>query len=746
MADEKTLFNRNTDNDKQIHPIAKDEEMEFVDFSSAFDGDDEEDADLEEYEEEYEEPRSVPSLIKGLPFLKRKKDNAERFSEETEEIEDVHPVKKEKKDPKPQAEEKAEEIIEEQKPEKEKKSQGFSFFTKKEYEAPVKKEIETEEVPTKQTIPEGNVGEIIEIADEPEESTDEIVILLDNFDETPEKTENSVEEEIVLIEGFQEETEIPAKETVLEMQAEIVESVEKPTEVAEKTEEPEIEMLPSFEETVQVVKNIEPATEKTEESKEIEEIPPFEITIEEDAVIESVAQTEEQPEPKKKKKEKKQKAPKEKKEKKAKIIKESSEEQSAESSGEMMTMKDHLTFILIIIALLLTIAFICVNFLPIGKNNAQSSGVVTQTSKNVSEIQIQREGAVGHYIQSDIDNVFYVYSSENKLAYYQYGNNKMTPLQASGTVNAIVEIGSEVLSVKVDYVELNGELFGTGVFNSQAADGNYLHNMVIFKLANLPKGYEQDGKALLLATSNPEAVSQSCNVWNDSFVVDLATGKTTRFLTNDNNAYSTEYSILTDEGYVSTNGKIPFFTSREYDAVTNKKDIYLKDDRKETLFAQDVAGSFVYVDGDTISYLKATDMGFDVIRKENDKENIIFSLDNDTSYLYHNEYLLDKYNGNLYNVKTGEKITVKGYGMSNPEMMTVSNDGRYLVMLGTVNNAIDYQVHIFDLKTNNCAKYEDDNFSQHKNLSFIDNKTIVYSAVDPNQGYEFVMLDVSKAF
>ena len=247
------------------------------------------------------------------------------------------------------------------------------------------------------------------------------------------------------------------------------------------------------------------------------------------------------------------------------------------------------------------------------------------------------------------------------------------------------------------------------------------------------------------SASNSEAVSQSCNVWEDSFIVDLESGKTTKFISNNGNMYLS-YSILTNEGYESTNGKIPFFTTRDYDATTNKKDIYLKDGNKETRFAKDVAGSFVYVNGDTVSYLKSADDSFNAVRNGNGKETLIFSLDNKSSYLYHNEYLLDKYNGILYNVKTGRKTAVTGYGMSNPEMMTVSDDGRYLVVLGTVNSAIDYQVHIFDLEKNEYAKYADDNFSNHKNLVFVGNATIVYSVVEPNQGCEYVMLDVSKAF
>ncbi len=434
------------------------------------------------------------------------------------------------------------------------------------------------------------------------------------------------------------------------------------------------------------------------------------------------------------------------KQKREKAEAESTVEQDEKESVGQLTLKDHLTFILIILALLLTIVFICVKFIPFGNNNSQNVNTVTNVTEKVSAIQLQRESSEGHYIQSDIESVLYVYSADYNPTYYQCDNNKMNVIEASGTVNATAEVGTEKLPVKIDYIDVDGQLFGTGVFRASTSQGSYYHNMVVFKLANLPKGYEQDGKALLLATTNENAVLQKCNVWNDSYIVDLDTGKTERFLKADDGVYSTGYSILTDEGYASANGKIPFFTTREYDVATNKKDIYIKEQSKETAFATDVAGSFLYTNGNAVSYLKVSDAGFDAVKKENDKESVLFSLKSDTSYLYYNEYLLDKYNGILYDVKTGKKTTVKDYGMSSAEMMAVSDDGRYLVVLGTVNSALDYQVHIFDLKSNKSAKFADENFSQHKNLAFVDDAKIIYSVVEPSKGYEYVILDASKAF
>lgn len=822
MADEKNLFNKDSekDNNKQKHSIMKEDEVDIVDFSSAFEDEDESEK-FNEFED-FEDFRPIPALFRGLSFLRRKRTNDEEQLSDKEKVEEnkpekkkeksnkekASPEKKEKEKNSPAKEEKAKEGSEEEKssvkseePKKEefpkKKKKKKNKNKKKDFQVKETKEAETqgvddadssvnvtedkgaeeteasvnndqkfEQIVKEQSVHENIGEEVLEVPDEQEkaeESKEEIVIVLD---ESSQAEDNA--EEIVLIEEFEDDTVVEASKEETnesEIAAEEEEKEEKkssrfsflnrrervmpsqediPEETVEEAEEEaEIELLPSFEEAEAMAEKTaqtEPVEEKeqvVEAVQKFEEIPPFEATVEKNEDI----QTDEE------KKEFEEIPPFE-----ATIADAAKTEKNDESTGEQeekplvepMTMKDHLTFILIILALLLTIVFIVLKFIPLGSNDHQNIEIDAVASENVSEIEIQRKGTIGHLIQADIDNLFYAYSSDYTLTFYQSNDRGVKILQPTGSVNAIVDVKNEKLSVKVDYVELDGKLFGTGLFRKTDGQGNYLHDMVVFKLVNLPKGYEEDGKALLLATSNSEAVSRSCNVWDESFVVELETGATTKFISNNGNMYLS-YSILTNEGYVSTNGKIPFFTTRDYDATTNKKDIYLKDGSKETSFAKDVAGSFVYVNGDTISYLKSTDKGFDVIRNEKNKEKVVFSLDGNTSYLYHNEYLLDKYNGIIYNVKTGDKITVTGYGMSNPEMMTVSDDGRYLVVLGAVNSAIDYQVHIFDLKKNNYAKFTDDNFSKHENLVFVNKTTVMYSVVEPSQGYEYVMIDVAKA-
>ncbi len=692
MADEKTLLNNNEDNDEvALNSTAKDEDSDFVDLSLAFSDDEDDIDDVEDETDDYEY-RPKPSLLKGFSLRKKKKEDTEEKEEEIEE--NQH---------------KEMEILAQ--PEV---AEDFPIVENEIVEKNTEEDVIVETV----EVEEPQAGNDFAVSISDAEEDEEIV------EEKPEKEKK--------FKGFSffakktKEPEIFTEDVVEETEKfEELPPFEEDAEVVEETET--LEELTPFEENAEVVEEVE----------EFEELTPFaENTDVEVAPADTTVEAEEQPEAKKEKKARK---------KKEKAVKESVEEHSDESSVPIITTKDHLTFILIIVALLLTIAFIWIKFIPFG-NDTQNIGGTTNVGEKVSVIQLQREKAAGHFIQSDIESVFYTVSPDYKVAYYQCNNGKMNSIESAGTVSATAKIGAETLPIRVDYIQVDGKIFGVGVFRSADNQGSFYHEMVVFKLTNLPKGYEQDGKALLLATSNEEALAQKCNVWTESFIVDLKSGRTQRFLSTDNNVYSTGYAILTDEGYLTSNGKIPFFTTRMYDAAVNKKDIYLKDNRQEKPFATDVTGSFMYVDGDSVSYLKSNDNGFNVVKNENGKELVLFSLSYDTSYLYYNEYLLDKYSGTLYNVRTGRQLELNEYGMSNAEMMTVTDDGKYLVVLGTVDNALDYQVHIFELNSKRCAKYEDDNFSQHKNLALVDNTTIVYSVVEPSQGYEYVSLDISKAF
>ncbi|MBR5320342.1 MAG: hypothetical protein IKU41_00705 [Clostridia bacterium] len=476
--------------------------------------------------------------------------------------------------------------------------------------------------------------------------------------------------------------------------------------------------------------------------------------------------------PKKEKKAKKEKAPKQPKEKKVKEPKQPKEKKVKEPKSpkvkkeklpkepkqpkekkprEPLNKKDFATIGVAVFALLLVVVFAVVKYVPESQIGTDFTETTTVAQDKLASIQIVRDGVAVNLVQTDIPDVFYGYSSDYKLQYYQYKGDKMVPVKSTGTVNASIDMGNETIPVKIDYVELGGKIFGTGLFVANKSENVYFYDMLAFQLVNLPKGYSEEGKALLLATTSKNVLTQKVTLWPESFVVDLETGKTSRFLKviNRNIDVNTgagveDFCMLTNDGYNASN-KIPFITAREYEAGSGQYDIFVKLGKDEKLYVNDIYGKFLLTDGDSVIFMRKTDKGFDVIRKTGEEETVTGSFYGTmgTNYMYSGDYIFNKNDGKLYNLKTGETKTIIGYRMS-AEMINVSPDGKYLVMLGTVTNMMDYQVHIFNLQTGEYTKFKDDNYSSHSNLTFINNTTAVYMVLDPNQGYEYVALDMNK--
>ena len=575
---------------------------------------------------------------------------------------------------------------------------------------------------------------------------------------------------------------------------------EAPIEVAEPVKEKKVkEPKPPKEKKV---KEPKPPKVKKEKNKKQEEIvKDFSAEISEEIIVEEVktTTTERRSEeivlpaiksvkqvsgekPKKEKKAKKEKTPKQPKEKKIKEPKQPKEKKVKEPKEnkfkaidfsklikkkpkaekapkqpkekkprEPLNKKDFTTIGVAVFALLLVVVFAIVKFAPQSEIGTDFTESTTVAEDKLANIQIVRDGVAVNLVQTDIPDVFYGYSNTYELQYYQYKENKMVPVKSTGTVNATVDMGNETIPVKIDYVKLGGKIFGTGLFIANKNEGVYFYDMLAFQLVNLPTGYNEEGKALLLATTSKNVLTQKVTLWPESFVVDLETGKASRFLKiiNRNIDVTTgagveDFCMLTNEGY-NASGKIPFITAREYEAGSGQFDIFIKSGKDEKIYANDIYGKFLLTDGESVIFMRKTDKGFDVIRKTGEDETVTGSFYGTmgTNYMYSGDYIFNKNDGKLYNLKTGAVKNIIGYRMS-AEMMNVSPDGKYLVMLGTVTNMMDYQVHIFNLETGEYTKFKDDNYSSHSNLTFINDTTAVYMVLDPNQGYEYVVLDVTK--
>lgn len=457
-------------------------------------------------------------------------------------------------------------------------------------------------------------------------------------------------------------------------------------------------------------------------------------------------------------KEKKVKAPKEKKVKEPKPPKEKKEKGEL---AEPVTKKDYFTIALALVAVVLAMAFVVVKYLPMDGNPAAGSEQTTVGEESLAKIQVSREGSLRNYVQSDIADVFYKFSSDYSLQYYQYRDNQMVPVKSTGTFVASVDFGPAKLPVTIDYVKVGDKVFGVGLFRPDQHQNVNLFNiqLIMFKITNLPKGYGSSDEALLLAKiTSASDLEKEYDRWTESYTINLTSGKCSRFLSvasretdPTTGTYVEDFCVLTEEGYNATNGKVPFLSGRNYDMSAGKDDIFIKSGTNEKVAIRNVANKMVLTDGDAVIFMRYTETGFNVYRYADGKERVVFEFTGSTNRcIFADEYILDKEKGTLYNLKTGEETLLVGYRMTSPEIMKVSPDGKYLVVMGIMDNVMDYQVHVYDLETGKYAKYQEQNYSNvnnlSKNLSFIDDHTVMYMLADPNRGRECVILDVSKAF
>ena len=446
------------------------------------------------------------------------------------------------------------------------------------------------------------------------------------------------------------------------------------------------------------------------------------------------------------------KAPKEKKVRETKAPK-NPKVKKEKTSKEPLNKKDFITIGFAVFAILMIAAVVGFNFATNGNPGVDNPETTTEASgEKLSDIQIVQTAVGQNIVQSDFTDVFFGFSESNyELKYYQYANNKMTQVRATNTITTSVNMGNEDVPVTIDYIKAGDKIFGMGLFKADKDSEVYFYKMLVFKLVNLPKGYEQEGKALLLATESSNALSQKDILWTESFVIDLATGKTERFLKITNRTIDmsgagvADFCMLTSAGYKSTSGVIPFISGRKYELDSGKQDIFVKNGSKEDLLVSDVYGKFLLTDGNDIVFMRKKDVSFDVVRLSNGEEKVIKTYPGSMSsdYLLTSHYIFNKETGMLYDLYTGEEKLVAGYRIS-AELIEISPDGKYLVMLGTVKNMLDYQIHIFNLETGDYSTFQDKNYSKHSNLAFINNTTAVYVVIDPNKGHQSVVIDVSN--
>lgn len=388
---------------------------------------------------------------------------------------------------------------------------------------------------------------------------------------------------------------------------------------------------------------------------------------------------------------------------------------------------------------------------PQAKNNTNQ----TDVSEKLDSILLSRKITPIPFMPTDISSVFYTADAAGNITYYSFDGTQYNEIAPTGEFSLSVSLSNQQIPVKIPYIEQDGTLTGFGVFSSGATGSDvYIYNFVIFKVCNLPAAYAADGKCLLLAFTDQTQAYTLDPVWEEAYILNRANGTTERFLSENNRmlgingAVRSDFCMITDTALSADTAALPFLSGRGYDLAAdmeNKSDIYVKNGAKETLAVSGVTDRYVKpLGGDSFAFLRKKGNGFDTVKYENGTESVItsFYAGYGSSYIRSGDYLLSKEDGRIYTTYDTSVIETIGYKM-NPLVFAVSPDGKYVVMAGTVANALDYRIYVYNTETKKYATFTETNYAAHDNMRFIDDHTVAYYVVNV-EGYENVVLDVSK--
>lgn len=383
------------------------------------------------------------------------------------------------------------------------------------------------------------------------------------------------------------------------------------------------------------------------------------------------------------------------------------------------------------------------------------TGTQLEASASLDSVLVSRKITAIPYMATDLDTVVYTADAAGNVVYYEYDGADFAELSPTGTMELTISLSGQQIPAKIPYVERDGVLTGYGAFTSNNTDANvYIYNFVMFKVCNLPAAYAEEGKCLLLIYTDQTQAYTLDPVWEGAYVLDRATGETTRFLSASNpsvgmsGAERTDFCMLTQTALTADTLAVPFLSGRAYDRVEGSEtpvDIYVKDGSRERSVVTGVADKYIKpLGGDAFAFIRSTTGGFETVKYENGAESLISSFYSGygTSYIRSGDYLLSKEDGRVYTTYDNTVIETKGYKI-NPLIFAVSPNGKYVVMAGTVANALDYRIYVYNTETENYVTFTETNYAAHGNMRFLDDHTVTYYVLNV-EGYENVVLDLSK--
>lgn len=407
------------------------------------------------------------------------------------------------------------------------------------------------------------------------------------------------------------------------------------------------------------------------------------------------------------------------------------------------------TGLLAAIALAAVVCVIVFYFKTASDGNEPS--VIKEDVKDLKSITLSDKSLAMPYVTTGIDKIAYTADSAGNIVFYEFNGTEYIQTAETGTIDVNVPLSGQQIPVKVHYIEREGKIAGFGVFTSSNSTDVYIYDFMLVKITNLPSGYEQDGKLLMLANTDIENVYSLNPLWEEAYVVSRDGSSVSRFFIENNRtldmngAMRSDFSTVTDKELSSTTGNIPFFSARSYDTLGAATDIYVKTPKGESEAVKGVLDTYAKpTDDGGFIFVKETNGGFEFVKYLNGTQTTVseFFSQYGEEYIRSGDYVLCKEDGRIYTTYDDAVIELPDFKM-NPSQFVITSDGKYIVLAGTVTNATDYQIYIYNTQTKKAKTFADSDFSVHYSLFCPTNETVCFYTQSAN-GYDEKIINLAK--
>lgn len=348
--------------------------------------------------------------------------------------------------------------------------------------------------------------------------------------------------------------------------------------------------------------------------------------------------------------------------------------------------------------ILLLIAAVGVVFFAFGQNESRPAPKILhiqpqQVNEQAIDAFKEWKKADAPLMPTGTDDIFYAMTADGDVSFFKKDGQSFSSLRADGQYKMVLSCSREEIPVTITYIEQDGKTEGYGLFvNRDPAAQVHYYEYVFCRLCTPPASLAKDDDLLLMLDYSPARLYAE-KEYGDLFYYNSADGQLTPVFSQAQRGLDkgaklrTDYTVITDYTLEKNQNPFLFFSGRMYATDSGQYDIYAtgtKDayNTDNNRFVKDVLAPVFYQINGKVTYWqeKPTGNGF-VLTDADGQEFFAFDGSFNEDYLLHEELLLQKSNGQILNVSSGQTSAAPLTVVSDAIALNSSKNGRYFAVL-----------------------------------------------------------------